>query len=128
MFRDSLYLEDNCCRAKLRNQRVEFRTIVGMTRITVSPTIHFGKPCFAGTRITVESVIELMQDGVPFTRIIEDFYPDLRPEDFFALIEWIETAEYIQAFQDSQMQLDAAGGDPEKAGWLRWENGRDETE
>ena len=98
-----------------------------MRRITASPTIHFGKPCFADTRITVESVLELVQDGVPFAQIIEDFYPDQQPEDIKTKIEWIETGEDIQAFQASQTQLDAAGGDPEKAGWLRWENVRDES-
>jgi hypothetical protein len=50
----------------------------------------------------------------------------LDADDWDALIEWIETLEDIQAFQDAQTQLDAAGGDPEKAGWLRWEDVRDE--
>jgi PHD/YefM family antitoxin component YafN of YafNO toxin-antitoxin module len=47
-------------------------------------------------------------------------------EDWEALLEWLETIEDIQAFQESQAQLDAAGGDPERAGWLRWEDVRDD--
>lgn len=50
----------------------------------------------------------------------------LDADDWEALLEWIETIEDIKAFQESQAQLEAAGGDPEKAGWLRWEDVRDE--
>ncbi len=59
-----------------------------MTCITVSPTIHFGKPCVAGTRITVESVLELVRDGVSFEQIREDFYPDLVAEDIYACLQY----------------------------------------
>lgn len=59
-----------------------------MTRIAVSPTVHFGKPCIAGTRITVESVLELVRDGVPLAQIIEDFYPDLEVGDIYACLQY----------------------------------------
>ncbi len=59
-----------------------------MTRITVSPTVHFGKPCVAGTRITVESVLELVRDSVPLAQIIEDFYPDLEVGDIYACLQY----------------------------------------
>ncbi len=59
-----------------------------MTRIAVSPAIHFGKPCIAGTRITVESVLELVRDGVPLAQIIEDFYPDLNVGDISACLQY----------------------------------------
>ncbi|HIK46785.1 MAG TPA: DUF433 domain-containing protein [Leptolyngbyaceae cyanobacterium M65_K2018_010] len=45
-------------------------------RITVDPQIHFGKPCVAGTRITVQNVLELLTEGLSFQEIIEDYYPD----------------------------------------------------
>ncbi len=35
-------------------------------RIVMDPKIHFGKPCVAGTRITVEDVLALIQEGIPF--------------------------------------------------------------
>lgn len=50
-------------------------------RITIDPEIHFGKPCIVGTRIPVEDVLELIQEGIPFKQIIENYYPDLEIED-----------------------------------------------
>ena len=59
-----------------------------MNRITVNPTIHFGKPCVAGTRITVQSVLELLNEGVTFDEIIQDYYPDLTIEDIRACLSY----------------------------------------
>lgn len=50
-------------------------------RIVVDPKIHFGKPCITGTRITVESVLELIQEGIPFPEIVSAYYPGLEIED-----------------------------------------------
>lgn len=57
-------------------------------RIAVSPKIHFGKPCVAGTRITVQNVLELLNEGLSFDEIIQDYYPDLTVEDIHACIEY----------------------------------------
>ena len=57
-------------------------------RIAVNPKIHFGKPCIAGTRITVQSVLELLNEGLSFDEIIQDYYPDLIVEDIHACIEY----------------------------------------
>jgi uncharacterized protein (DUF433 family) len=57
-------------------------------RISVSPQIHFGKPCVAGTRIPVQSVLELVREGHSFPEIIHDFYPDLQPEDIRACVQY----------------------------------------
>jgi uncharacterized protein (DUF433 family) len=57
-------------------------------RITVNPGIHFGKPCVAGTRITVQSVLELINEGLTFKEIIEDYYPDLTIEDVRACVSY----------------------------------------
>ena len=59
-----------------------------INRIVIDPTVHFGKPCVAGTRITVESVLELLDEDLPFERIIEDYYPDLTTEDIRACIRY----------------------------------------
>jgi uncharacterized protein (DUF433 family) len=59
-----------------------------MDRITVDPQIHFGKPCVAGTRITVQSVLELIDGGLSFDEIIEDYYPDLALEDIRACLRY----------------------------------------
>ncbi len=57
-------------------------------RIVIDPTVHFGKPCIAGTRITVENVLELLDENLSFERIIEDYYPNLTPEDIRACIQY----------------------------------------
>jgi uncharacterized protein (DUF433 family) len=57
-------------------------------RIAVNPKIHFGKPCVAGTRIPVQSVLELVREGLSFAAIIQDYYPDLEPEDVRACIQY----------------------------------------
>jgi uncharacterized protein (DUF433 family) len=57
-------------------------------RITVDPRIHFGKPCVAGTRITVQSVLELVDEGVSFDEIIRDYYPDLQLKDIHACLRY----------------------------------------
>ena len=49
-------------------------------RIAVNPQIHFGKPCVAGTRITVQNVLELLNEGLSFEEIIQDYYPELTVE------------------------------------------------
>lgn len=38
----------------------------------------------AGSRIPVESVLELIQEGLPFKVIAEEFYPDLEMDDIKA--------------------------------------------
>jgi uncharacterized protein (DUF433 family) len=70
-----------------------------MDGISVNPQIHFGKPCIAGTRITVQSVLELINDGLSFDEIIRDYYPDLQVEDIRACLRYaiaLITAEDIR--------------------------------
>ena len=57
-------------------------------RIAVDPNIHFGKPCVAGTRIPVLSVLELVFAGLSFDDIIRDYYPDLQVDDIRACIRY----------------------------------------
>ena len=57
-------------------------------RIAVSPHIHFGKPCVAGTRITVQSVLELVREGITAADIRNDYYPDLSPDDIRACVQF----------------------------------------
>ena len=71
-------------------------------RIAVNPQIHFGKPCVAGTRISVQNVLELVREGLAFSEIIRDFYPDLQPEDIRACIQYaidVVTVEDIRLAQ-----------------------------
>lgn len=57
-------------------------------RIVIDSGIHFGKPCIAGTRISVENVLELVQEGIPFREIIAKYYPDLTIHDIKACIQY----------------------------------------
>ena len=59
-----------------------------LERITVNPKVHFGKPCVAGTRITVQSVLELVNEGLAFEEISQDYYPDLTVEDIRACVQY----------------------------------------
>ena len=58
-----------------------------MNRIIIDAQIHFGKPCVAGTRITVQGVLELIEAGISFSEIIRDYYPDLLIEDIHACLQ-----------------------------------------
>ena len=57
-------------------------------RIAVNPQIHFGKPCVTRTRIPVQSVLELVREGVTFSEIVQDYYPELDVEDIQACIRY----------------------------------------
>ena len=57
-------------------------------KIAVNPKIHFGKPCIAGTRITVQSVLELLDEGLTFKEIVRDYYPDIAVEDVRACVRY----------------------------------------
>ena len=57
-------------------------------RITIDSEIHFGKPCIAGTRITVQSVLELLNEVLSFKEITQNYYPELEDEDIRASIQY----------------------------------------
>ena len=57
-------------------------------RIVIDPDIRFGKPCIDGTRIAVRDVLELVEDGLSYDKIVTDYYPELRHEDIQACVEW----------------------------------------
>jgi uncharacterized protein (DUF433 family) len=64
------------------------RTETMKDRISVNPHIHFGKPCVAGTRISVQNVLELVREGIGFADMIRDYYPDLQAEDIRACVQY----------------------------------------
>ena len=57
-------------------------------RIAVNPLIHFGKPCVSGTRITVQSVLELVREGITAEDLCRDYYPDLSADDVRACVQY----------------------------------------
>ena len=44
-----------------------------MTLIEVRPEVRGGKPCFVGTRITVDDVLEYLAGGMTPDEIVADF-------------------------------------------------------
>jgi len=57
-------------------------------RIEVTPGVHFGKPCVAGTRIPVQDVLELVREGTTFDVIIREYYPDITEDDIRACVQY----------------------------------------
>jgi uncharacterized protein (DUF433 family) len=57
-------------------------------RIVIDPRIYGGKPCIRGTRITVTMILELVEDGLTFQQIIDDYYPQLSAQDIKACVEY----------------------------------------
>lgn len=57
-------------------------------KISIDPNIHFGKPCIAGTRITVQNVLKLINEGLSFEDITTNYYPDLKTEDIKACLDY----------------------------------------
>jgi uncharacterized protein (DUF433 family) len=58
-----------------------------LNRITVNPRIFGGQPIIRGLRIKVETVLALLEQGVPTEEMLDD-YPDLEPEDIRACIAY----------------------------------------
>lgn len=56
--------------------------------ITIDPSVHFGKPCIAGTRIPVRDVLELLKQGLTFDEILRDYYPELQKEHLQACLQF----------------------------------------
>ena len=67
-------------------------------RIILDPNVHFGKPCVAGTRIKVEDVLELVEEGIPFAEIVDKYFTDLSIDDIKVCVRYaldIITSEEI---------------------------------
>lgn len=73
-------------------------------RIVVDSRMHFGKPCIAGTRILVQNVLELLDEGVSFEKITKDYYPELTPGDIHACMRYA-----IALVAGEEVHLTAAG-------------------
>ncbi len=60
--------------------------------ITVTPDVRSGKPCIAGTRITVYDILEYLAGGMAEAQVLEDF-PSLRPEHIRACLAFAAARE-----------------------------------
>ena len=59
-----------------------------MAKIIVDPEILGGKPIFAGTRIPVYLVLELLASGLTENKILKDYYPHLTKESIRAAVKY----------------------------------------
>ncbi|MDX9767994.1 MAG: DUF433 domain-containing protein [Ectothiorhodospiraceae bacterium] len=60
--------------------------------ITVTPGIRSGKPCIAGTRITVYDILEYLAGGMTEQEILDDF-PVLQVEHIRAALAFAALRE-----------------------------------
>ena len=72
------------------------------SRIVSNPEILRGKPIIKGTRISVESVLELLSSGWEIKDILEEF-PQLKKEDVLSCIRHardIATSEKVVSLEE----------------------------
>ncbi|MDX2074013.1 MAG: DUF433 domain-containing protein [Alphaproteobacteria bacterium] len=62
--------------------------------ITIDPAIRAGKPCVAGTRITVGDVLDYMASGMTEAHLCRDF-PELTPEHIHACLAFAAGRERL---------------------------------
>lgn len=70
-----------------------------LQRITSNPDIFGGKPIVRGLRISVESVLSLLAQGVSHSELLED-YPELQPEDIQACLAYAHAVIANDSFDD----------------------------
>jgi hypothetical protein len=49
-------------------------------------------------------------------------------DEWEAMIEWLETLEDVQIARQAYGELKASGGDRQRAGWLKWDEVKEELE
>lgn len=58
-----------------------------LERISIDPTICFGKPCIRGHRIWVSLLLDFLASGMTIDEILAD-YPQLEANDILACIAY----------------------------------------
>jgi uncharacterized protein (DUF433 family) len=58
-----------------------------LQRISVDPTICFGKPCIKGHRIWVSLILDILAGGDSIEQVLEN-YPQLTRDDILACIAY----------------------------------------
>ena len=57
-------------------------------RISIDPNICGGQPCIKGTRIPVYIILDLLEAGYSFERIVKECYPQITPKDIKTCISY----------------------------------------
>ena len=55
--------------------------------MTIDPEILGGEPCFNGTRVPLETVVDNLAAGISVERILRN-YPSLTQEHIDAVLQW----------------------------------------
>jgi uncharacterized protein (DUF433 family) len=63
-----------------------------LTRITIEPSVRFGKPCIRGTRMTVGDVLSYLASGMTEAEVLADF-PQLSHDDILACLAFAAERE-----------------------------------
>jgi uncharacterized protein (DUF433 family) len=58
-----------------------------LKRISIDPSVCFGKPCIRGTRIWVSLIVDNLAEGVSDAELLAA-YPQLKPEDIRAALAY----------------------------------------
>ncbi len=61
--------------------------MVNEPKISINPEICHGKPCITGTRIPVYLILEMIEHGLTFNEIIEE-YPHITVDDIKACLRF----------------------------------------
>ena len=59
-------------------------------RIAINKEICHGKPCIKGTRIPVYLILEMIEYGLSFEQVLEE-YPHITKEDIQACLKFAKT-------------------------------------
>lgn len=60
-----------------------------MKKIIIDLSVCNGKPIFAGTRITVQTIFEFLAAGDSVVDVVEE-YPSLQEEDVLGALEYLQ--------------------------------------
>jgi uncharacterized protein (DUF433 family) len=63
-----------------------------LERISIDPTVRFGKPCVRGTRITVGDVLGYLAGGADEVHLLAEF-PQLTHDDILACLAYAAERE-----------------------------------
>ena len=73
------------------------------------------------------TALEALQ-SVQYVTVGKERFAVIDVKDWESLIEWLETLEDVQIAKEAFADLNAVGGDRGRAGWMRWDDVKEELE
>lgn len=71
--------------------------------------------------------LEALQ-SVQYVSVKGERFAVVNIEDWEALLDWLETLEDVEIVREAYAELKAVGGDRKQAGWLRWDEVKEEVD